>query len=302
MRPSSAAAAPPVHVSNDQPAAVLTTARRVVVTGLVNASADAARAACDLAEVLGAAIDFGQPDLSRPAGPTIARVGEVTAAPEEMRDRADLVILWNCDPAATHPAIAALIPARAAVVRLPFTGATAVDAARMLLHLVRGGKPPAEHDAIVTACVAAHRALEAASCVAIVTDEATSDEPGLAAWSVVHLVRAIAHRKPAFEIPLRAGDHAVAAAVSTWRYGAAGAVARADRAGGRFQPAEAAVRQLVERGEVDCVLAIGRLPDDVERAIRERAESLAVIRLADDPGGLQELLDAVRVRTKGRRP
>jgi len=44
-----------------------------------------AQAACDVAEAVGAAIDFGQADLARPAGPTIARVGEVTAAPEEMR-------------------------------------------------------------------------------------------------------------------------------------------------------------------------------------------------------------------------
>ena len=300
MTPPRAPATPPAHSSNDHQAEVLSTARRVLVTGLVNASAEAAQAACDIAEAVGAAIDFGQPDLARPAGPTIARVGEVTAAPEEMRDRADLVILWGCDPAVAHPAIAAMMPPRAVVVRMPFTGPTAVDAARMLLHLVRGGEL-SDHDApVVAACRAAHQAIEAATCVALVTDD-TTDGLGLTAWSIVHLVRAIAHRKPAFEIPLRAGDHAVAAAVSTWRYGAAGAIACADRAGGRFLPTEASARQLLDRDEVDCVLAIGQLPETIETAIQEHAERLAVIRTAADPHALRHMLDALRARLTGGR-
>ncbi len=267
-------------------------ARRVLLTGLLGGAAETAVAACDLAESIGAAVDFGQPDLARPAGPTIARAGEVTAAPEEMRDRADLVILWGCDPAATRPALAAMLPATATILPLPVRGEEAVEAAGLLRHLLCGGEPPAAGGPIVAACVAARAAIEAASCVAMVTDDA-ADPIGLEAWSVVHLVRAIAHQKPAFEIPLRAGDHATAAAVCTWRYGAAGAIARADRAGGRFLPAEASARQLVDRGEVDCVVVVGRVADDVAHAITRRGDGLAVIRIADDPAAVRELAAAM---------
>lgn len=278
----------------------LARARRVLLTGLLGGPPEAAVAACDLAEAIGAAIDFGQPDLGRPAGPTIARAGEVTAAPEEMRDRADLVLLWGCDPAASRPGLAAMLPAAATILPLPVRGEAAVDAAGLLVDLLRGGQPPADASPIATACLAAHAAIAAASCVAIVTDDA--DDPlGLEAWSVVRLVREIAHEKPAFEIPLRAGDHAAAAAVSTWRYGAAGAIARADRAGGRFLPGEASARRLVERGEVDCVVVVGRVADDVARAIAGRGDALAVIRIADDPAAVRELADAMTAHLARRR-
>jgi hypothetical protein len=295
--------ASPPHAPEPLAAAArrLVHARRVLATGLVAATADAARAACDLAEAIAAAVDFGQPDLDRPAGPTIARVGEVTAAPEEMRDRADVVILWGCDPAAADPALTAMVPPRATVVRVPVAGSAAIEAARILLHLVRGGEPPAAGGESVAACVAAHRAIAEATCVAIVTNDA-DDDLGLGAWSIAHVVREIAHRKPAFEIPARGAAHAIAAAVSTWRYGAAGAIARADRGGGRFLPAEASARRLIERGEVDCVLAIGRLADGVEAAIRGRGDALAVERVAADPQPLGELLTAVRGLLAGGRP
>ena len=284
----------------DVAAAQLAGARRVLLTGLVGASVEAARMACDLAEALGAAVDFGARDLDRPAGPTIARAGAVTADPEEMRDRADLVILWGCDPARSHPTIAALLPPQAAMLRMPPTPATAVDAARLLQHLVRGGEPPVATGPLIDACIAAHAAIAQAACVAIVTD-GSADSLGLEAWSIVHLVREISRVKPTFEIPLRAADHAAAAAVCTWRYGAAGAIARADHNGGRFQPCEASARRLVERGEVDCVLVIGRLADGVEEAITHRGEALTVIRMPPDVEPLRALLAAIGVRTPGGR-
>ncbi|MFM8705550.1 MAG: hypothetical protein ACKOHG_17145, partial [Planctomycetia bacterium] len=84
-------------------ATLLASARRVLVTGLANGTLEAIGAACRVAESLGAAIDAGLPESSRAAGPTIARAGEVTAAWEELRDRADLVIFWCCDPTVSHP-------------------------------------------------------------------------------------------------------------------------------------------------------------------------------------------------------
>lgn len=275
-------------------AAKLRSARRVLVTGLRDASLEAASAACDLAEALGAAIDFGEADVDRPAGPTIARAGAVTADPEEMRDRADLVILWGCDPTQANPAVAALIPSQATVLRMPPPGADSVAAARLVHLLVRGGSPPAAGGAGVEACVAARDAIHRASCVAIITLD-SADQLGLEPWAITHLVREIAHAKPAFEIPLGRGGHAAAAAVCTWRYGAAGAIARADRNGGRFLPGEASARRLIERGEVDCVVAVGQLADDVAQALSRCPSGIDVIRLDASPESLRELCGAVAV-------
>ena len=272
----------------------LRSARRVLVTGLRDASLEAASAACDLAEALGAAGDFGEADVDRPAGPTIARAGAVTADPEEMRDRADLVILWGCDPTQANPAVAALIPSQATVLRMPPPGADSVAAARLVHLLVRGGSPPAAGGAGVEACVAARDAIHRASCVAIITLD-SADQLGLEPWAITHLVREIAHAKPAFEIPLGRGGHAAAAAVCTWRYGAAGAIARADRNGGRFLPGEASARRLIERGEVDCVVAVGQLADDVAQALSRCPSGVDVIRLDASPESLRELCGAVAV-------
>jgi len=272
----------------------LRSARRVLVTGLRDASLEAASAACDLAEALGAAVDFGEADVDRPAGPTIARVGAVTADPGEMRDRADLVILWGCDSMKANPAIAALIPPRATVLRLPPPGGEPVAAARLVHLLLRGGTPPAGGGAGVEACVAARDAIQRASCVAIVTDDSV-DPLGLERWAITHLVREIAHAKPAFEIPVGRAGHAAAAAVCTWRYGAAGAIARADRNGGRFLPGEASARRLIERGEVDCVVAVGQLAADVAQALSRCPSGIDVIRLDASPEPLRELCGAVAV-------
>jgi formylmethanofuran dehydrogenase subunit B len=272
----------------------LRSARRVLVTGLRDASLEAASAACDLAEALGAAVDFGEADVDRPAGPTIARAGAVTADPEEMRDRADLVILWGCDPAQANPAVAALIPSQATVLRMPPPGADSVAAARLMHLLMRGGAPPAGGGAWADACIAARDAIHRASCVAIITLD-SADQLGLEPWAITHLVREIAHAKPAFEIPLGRGGHAAAAAVCTWRYGAAGAIARADRNGGRFLPGEASARRLIERGEVDCVVAVGQLADDVAQALSRCPSGVDVIRLDASPESLRELCGAVAV-------
>lgn len=292
----------------DCAAETLCAARRVLVTGLVGATLDAAVAACDLAESLGAAVDFGHPEMARPAGPTIARAGEVTAAREELRDRADLVIFWFCDPSTTDrrfveqfvsPAPRAplrretlaigpdsVLPASAGHRHLAVDRELAVEAAR-LLHLLSSGRGETVAGTLAVACAAAQEAIAKATCVAFVTDD-SSDRVGLEAWSLVHLVRAISHAKPGFEVPL--GDTGAAAAVSSWRYGAAGAIVRADRSGAACLPGEASAARLVEGGEVDCVVAVGTLAADVERAIVIRGDSLAVVRVGAEPEAIRSLV------------
>ena len=88
----------------DRAAGLVESARRVLVVGLADATLEAISAACDIAEVIGGGIDTGAADTASPLGPVAVRAGAVTADFEELRDRADLVILWFCDANAAQPA------------------------------------------------------------------------------------------------------------------------------------------------------------------------------------------------------
>lgn len=288
----------------ERTAASLGTARRVLVTGFAAAAVETAALACDLAEALGAAVDPGGIDCGQVAGPTIARIGAVTADAGELRDRADLVVFWFCPPAQAAAFRAACVtPAIATgrTRRVLAVGPTAAapeghvvvprddafDLAR-LLHAAAAGIACPASAALAAACDTLRTAVDAAGCVAFVTCH--DDPTGLEPWSLVGLVRAIAHRTPAFEVPL--GPGGAGAAVCTWRYGAAGAIARADRDGAAFFPAECDTLRLVERGEVDCAVILGPLPAAVEAAIAARGDAITVIRA--DERSLPRLLAAVR--------
>jgi len=283
---------------------LLADARRAVVTGLADATLSAQRLAASLAERLGGGFDTGSRDGRLLTGPSIARAGEVTAQWEELRDRADLVVLYFTDPAATHPrfverflagdvagsprTILAVGPVRPA---LP-VGMDCEHLAAEAAESVELARAIEAEDAV---CPRASRILDAirsAKCVAIVTAE--GDSIGLERWAVARLVRRLAHRGPAFEIPLGpgilagGGNASGAAAVATWRHGAAGAIAAASDRGGRFEPAEADGERLVARGEVDLLLVVGGLSESMRRAVSEATRSDAlhdadVVWLGDDP-------------------
>lgn len=303
----------PLETALDRAARLLDTARRVLVTGLAAATLEDLAGACDLAERLGAAIDAGTAETSQPAGPTIARVGEVTGAWEELRDRADLVVFWFHDPAVSHPRfIERFLPAaggrpgrRTISIgpddvlppgpthrHLHLSAGHAVEAGRLLhARLARTpvARPPDAVGEVAVAAAELQQAMRSAGCVAIVTGERVA--AGLEPWSIAHVTRVLAHERPAFCVPLSAGIHAGGAnvagvaAVSTWRYGAAGAIARADRAGGVFLPGEATAGRLIERNEVDCVLAVGPLAATAADAIRVRRQPLAFVQLDAGPTG-----------------
>ncbi len=293
----------------DRAIGLLAAARRVLVTGLVDATLEAVQAACDLAESLGAAIDAGSVDLASPLGPIVARAGSITADLEELRDRTDLVLCWFCDPDASQPGFreayvtpppASGSPRRVIAVgpepvtgssHLPLPVAAAVDAARLVQAILLGHEVPVDNPTalgLADACYALVAAIRDAECVGVVADR--SDDPlGLTAWAVNRLVQVINHRTPAFVVPLAApptgglDNAAGTAAVLTWRYAAAGGIARADRSGGDFRPAECSAAALIAAGEADAVLAVGRLSPEIEAAIAARAADLAVIRIDDRP-------------------
>jgi len=260
--------------------ATLVAARRVLVTGFAVAPIETAALACDLAEALGAAVDPGAGDCGQLAGPTIARIGAVTAEPGELRDRADLVVFWFCGASVQAGAFrsAFVTPATATgrQRRVLAVGPTAeapeghvavprddaFDLAR-LLHAAAADIACPAPAPLAAACDTLRTALDSAGCVAFVTCH--DDPTGLEPWSLAGLVRTLAHAKPAF-----------------------------DRNGAAFLPAECDALRLVARGEVDAVVTAGPLPAAVEGAIAARADAITVIHA--DEHSLPRLLAAVRAR------
>lgn len=272
-------------------AGLLADARRVLVTGLADATLSSQRLAAIVAERLAGSFDTGARDGRLLTGPLIARAGEVTAQWEELRDRADLVVLWFTDPAASHPRfverflagnvagsprrILAVGPVRPSLPDGVACEHLAAEAT-VAVELARAVEGEDEADPLAARVLGF---IESAKCTAIVTG--AGDAIGIERWAVARLVRRLAHRGPAFEIPLGpgilagGGNAAGAAAVATWRHGASGAIAAACDLGGRFEPAEADGERLVARGEVDLLLVVGGLSESMRRAVVEAMRSQA---------------------------
>lgn len=82
---------------------ILAAARFPVVFGLSGATCEAQRAAVALADRLGACIDASGARGDSPSTMALQSVGEVTCTLGEIKNRADLVIVWGADPVVSHP-------------------------------------------------------------------------------------------------------------------------------------------------------------------------------------------------------
>lgn len=87
----------------DRAAEILATADAPLIYGLSRSSTPGQRAAVLLADQLGAVIDTTASICHGPSIMAVQRVGESTCTLGEIRNRADLVIFWGCNPAGTHP-------------------------------------------------------------------------------------------------------------------------------------------------------------------------------------------------------
>lgn len=87
----------------ERAADLLRTARQPLIFGLSRSSTSGQRAACRLADDLGAQIDTTASLCHGPSIMAIQQVGESTCSLGEIRHRADLVIYWGADPLTTHP-------------------------------------------------------------------------------------------------------------------------------------------------------------------------------------------------------
>lgn len=84
-------------------ARILVEARYPVIYGLSDTTSEAQRVACQLADRIGGCLDTTTSVCHGPSGMAFQGVGEITCTLGEIKQRADLVIFWGCNPAESHP-------------------------------------------------------------------------------------------------------------------------------------------------------------------------------------------------------
>lgn len=82
---------------------LLAAARAPIILGLTYSTNETVRAALALADLIGAAIEPGDPTMSLPRSIAYQRAGRVSATLGEVKDRADVVVFWGADPLESHP-------------------------------------------------------------------------------------------------------------------------------------------------------------------------------------------------------
>ena len=87
----------------DRAAQILADARYPLILGLAETTSEAQRAAISLADSIGACVDVAGGSSSESSIEAVQSVGEVTCTLGEIRNRADLIIVWRADPCVSHP-------------------------------------------------------------------------------------------------------------------------------------------------------------------------------------------------------
>ncbi len=267
----------------DRAVTLLTKARAPLVLGLADASVETVRLAVALADHLGALIDLTHADAALPQLQAFQRVGRVTASLGEVRERADTVVFWQCDPVRTHPRhlerysadstgrflnqgrvlLAADTEATATTTLahhfLKFDAGQSYELLKTLKGLARGKDMDADEP---TRSWAEH--LKAARYGALFYPTGLGDSAFYEA--LFSLVRDLNDGRRFAALPLGGPGNSVGAeAVLAWQTGFPTAVDFASGAPRSFPPETSATTRL-QRGEVDVVLFVGKigpLPIDV---------------------------------------
>jgi formylmethanofuran dehydrogenase subunit B len=218
----------------DAAAAVLRQARAPLVYGLGGTSIEAQRRAVALAEAIGAVVDAGA------APGAFQAVGSSTATFGEIRDRAELVVVWKADPVVTHPRLLERLRVRSPVVVDSTRTATAEQGE--FIEVQDDFEALWELRAGVSGLA---RRLREARHVAFIYG--ALDE--LSALALFELVRDLSRDRHAVTLGLRAGNARGAEDVLAWQTGFPGPVSFA-RGYPREEPEYAADAMLVVAADV----------------------------------------------------
>jgi len=271
-------------------AAILGTARAPLVYGLGQASCEAQRAAVALADAIGAMIDPAGGVLDGASGLAFQARGASTATLGDVRDRAEVVVVWRADPATTHPRLLERLrlPAghRELVVVDEARTATAeradtfiqVPAAADLetlwtLRALVGEAPLADPDALDPQLGELSARLRACANGAILHHQRGHAE----ALALHALVRDLSQVTHVVSVTLRReGNAAGADDVLAWQTGYPSAVSFAE-GHPRSSPGELSAAAVLARGEADAALVVGS--DPLEHLPPPAADALRAIPL-----------------------
>jgi len=273
----------------DAAAAILRQARAPLVYGLGQTSCEAQRRAVALAEAIGAVVDPGGGSAANLA---YQAIGSSTATFGEIRDRAELVVVWRADPVVTNPRLLerlrlerATRGPRALVVVDAQRTATAEEADAFVeldaaddfealwtlralvtsapLDHGRASAPPLDD--------LSHRLLDARHVALLYGDE-------VEALALFALVRDLARDRHAVTLGLRRDANGRGAEdVLAWQTGFPAAVSFA-RGYPRANPGELSAAALLERGEVDAALVVASDPlEHLPAAAADRLRELPTV-------------------------
>ena len=317
----------PLDKAFQQAADILRASRAPLIYGLSTSSTPGQRAACRLADQIGATIDTTASTCHAPSIMAVQAVGESTSSLGEVRHRSDLVVYWGSNPLKSHPrhmeryvdVPGMFVPGGRADRRVMVVDVEATESAQVADQFIRvqpGGdfdllwalraaiKNVEFHEASVGG-VPRETILELAESWRVAKYGAFFFGLGLTRHGVPHAnveallrmvtdlnahTRAIARR---MRIP---GDVAGADSVLCWQTGFPFSVSLS-RGYPRYGPGEYTANNLLAAGEVDAIVLVGsegvsKLSPDAQANLSE----IPVIVL-DSPGRESEMNAAVAFTT-----
>lgn len=277
----------PLAAAVAEAARLLRRADYPLVYGLANSSSDGQRAAAALAESLGAVLDTAASLCHAPSVVAQQQVGKVSCTLGEVRNRADTVVFWGCDPPTSHPqhweryAVAPpgrWVPggrgdrfvvvadtvrtasAEAADFFLPVEPGRHFEALHALRSRVRGAAlTGAGHGAPAALLDALAQRMTSARCGALFfgVDLARGEAGHCNVQALLQLVTDLNGPGRWYALRMRVPGNVVGAdTVLLWQTGYPFAVNLA-RGFPRYNPGEFSVQGLLERGEIDACLVVG---------------------------------------------
>ena len=275
----------------DEAGAILAAARAPLVYGLGQTTCEAQRAAVALAEAIGAVIDPAGPLLDGASGLAYQTLGASTATLGDVRDRAEVVVVWRADPVATHPRLFERLrlpdPDRELVVVDERQTATAARADAFL-------ELPADRDveALWTLrALVGEAPVARGAAVELPLDELAARLRACRNGAILHrvrghvealalhaLVRDLCRVTHVVAVMLRREANAAGAEdVLAWQTGYPAAVSFA-RGHPRASPGELSAATVLERGEADAALVVGSDPlEHLPPAAAERLRAIPVV-------------------------
>jgi formylmethanofuran dehydrogenase subunit B len=317
-----------VELAIEEAAKLLKASRSPLIYGLSRSTTEAQRSATALADKLGATIDTTASSGHAPSIMALQQVGESTCTLGEVRNRADLVIFWGCDPVRTHPRhlerysaepTGQWIPNGRADRHLIVIDQDLTETAKLadefisiprdanwqalwlLRLLVQGIEPLHHNDSGLSVDKLRELAERMKHCkFGIIFFGGELVRENLAHRTIEAMLQLVSdlNRFTRFYARRlrRYGDVAGADSVLAWQTGYPFGVNLA-RGYPRYNPGEFTAPELLSRGEVDCCLLVGSdsLADFPDAAI-EHLKKIPVISL-DSPGSLPSVPTRVQFTT-----